>query len=261
MSQSRDVLADESVQSGEKSNQTDGSEEELDWGPLEEELEWDEVEGKRYVVASGGTLYVNPEVLLYGFECDFEACTLKCCDEGCWVTTSEKWRVHGMVREFVKYLKDVPDHPFHRSRWKFWDQEPEDGLWHVFTHDGRCVFQRPDGRCVVHMYCLDEGVDWIEWKFNICVTFPLDITHEGGVHYVDFLDDHELFLEKVDCLERAAGVPGKVTENRMRPRPRKRRPIVESCRDVLVNRLGEERYGKLLELQRRFDAYVKEQCF
>ncbi len=233
------------------------------------------------------------------------------------MTVEEKWRVYGDIREIAPYLTDIPDHPFQKHQWRFWETKPEDDLFHTKTvmipgleeefefeedssefevddeeivEDGdsgveegaseteedsdadsddcegeaenddeeddedceiinenlqplRCIFQMSDGRCGIHAYCLDNNIDWYAYKFNICVTFPLDIIFED-VTYVDFLQDHELFLEKVDC----------VTKERSTDPSDLKKPVVIACKDVLIQRLGEDRYKKILEIYEDFKA-------
>ncbi|MHA1732763.1 MAG: hypothetical protein ACTSU5_12530 [Promethearchaeota archaeon] len=261
--------------------------------PLPGKYKWENVDGVDYVVIDED-LYVNPEIFNWYHHCDFRNCDCLCCDEGCWITYKEKWRVYEDIRAIGEYLKDIPDHPFSKGKWKYWEPKPEDDLFHTKLvpipsaggpsggddwdegeegeeddwdegeegeeddwdegeegeeddwdeeeeEEHRCIFQLEDGRCAIHAYCLDNGKDWIDYKFNICVTFPLDIIIED-VTYVDFLQDHDLFLEKVDCL----------VEGEPEDPASLMKPVVFACKDVLVQRLGIDKYQKILELYREF---------
>lgn len=203
-------------------------------------FETENVEGVEYVVLDD--VRVNPEIFRWDHRCDFRHCNLSCCDEGCWITLLEKWRVHGDLLFVRPYLEDVPGHPFNEDLREYWESDPEDDLWHTQVFDGRCIFQHPDGRCAIHAYCLDAGLDWKAYKFNICVTFPLDLTFEEGVHFVDFLKDHDLFMEKLECLRRAGPTPPADGWA----------PVVDACREVLVDRLGERRYRAVRTAHARF---------
>ncbi|MHA1473902.1 MAG: hypothetical protein ACTSRX_02485 [Promethearchaeota archaeon] len=64
-----------------------------------------------------------------------------------------------------------------------------------------CIFLTNKGLCALHQYYNDENINWVKEKFNICVTFPLDIRPQDKT--LSFMDDFDsFFYHDVDCINK-----------------------------------------------------------
>ncbi len=78
------------------------------------------------------------------------------------------------------------------------EEEEEEELEPPQNH---CIFLTDKGLCAIHQHYNDEGIDWVKEKFNICVTFPLDIRPQDKT--LSFMDDFDAFFyHNVDCISK-----------------------------------------------------------
>ncbi|QEE14219.1 hypothetical protein DSAG12_00030 [Promethearchaeum syntrophicum] len=64
-----------------------------------------------------------------------------------------------------------------------------------------CLFLTDKGLCALHQYYNDNGINWVKEKFNICVTFPLDIRPQDKT--LAFMDEFDSFTYfNVDCISK-----------------------------------------------------------
>ncbi len=64
-----------------------------------------------------------------------------------------------------------------------------------------CIFLTDKGLCALHQHYNDEGLNWVKEKFNICVTFPLDIRPQDKT--LAFMEDFDsFFFHNVDCMSK-----------------------------------------------------------
>jgi hypothetical protein len=97
-----------------------------------------------------------------------------------------------------------------------------------------CMFLMESGYCATHSYYVENKIDWVKEKFNICVTFPLDIRPQDKT--LAFMDEFDqFFYTKTDCissdedLKISLGMP----------------QIIESMKYAIVDRYGLEFWGAL----------------
>lgn len=187
--------------------------------------------------------WVQKDILSMHWECNFQLCAGSCCSEGCSFTEDERPRIATQIQKIANYLRDRPELPFWREtpdQWTFYDPYPGYPEWyHSKVINNRCVFQLLDGRCAVHAYCLDVGIPWEKFKFNICTTWPLVFYHDFGTWRI--LLHHEFFHPDWDvclCIR-----PEKLPPERLHDRPH----MVEEMKSTIVAYIGQRRYEALRE--------------
>ena len=130
-------------------------------------IEWVEIED----------FFIEKALLAMRYNCDYGPCKGMCCSDGCFIGAVEKDRVTPQIKKIAVYLRDRRELPFWsdgEGQWEFTDPTPDsDGEYHTRVIGGTCVFQIPDGRCSIHAFCLDYGIPWERFKFEVCVSFPL----------------------------------------------------------------------------------------
>ena len=78
------------------------------------------------------------------------------------------------------------------------EESPDDQKWLPIPQI-IAFFLMADGFCAVHKYCNDSGRNWVQDKFNICTTFPLDVRPQDKT--LAFMKDFDSFtFGPVDCL-------------------------------------------------------------
>jgi len=110
-------------------------------------------------------------------ECGF--CRDACCDHGVDIDLGNVARLNALPQDFHDRI-GVP-----ASEWftgaAVADHEFPGGM-HLRTavREGTCVFRNPAGRgCAIHAYCLDQKLDYHDYKPIVSVLFP--VTFEQGV--------------------------------------------------------------------------------
>ena len=100
-----------------------------------------------------------------------------------------------------------------------------------------CVFLMADGLCAVHKYCNDSGRNWVQDKFNICTTFPLDVRPQDKT--LAFMKDFDSFtFGPVDCLsddedkKAALGMPQIINSMKYAIVDRIRRRMVDRAKSI-----------------------------
>ena len=194
--------------------------------------------------------FVEQNVFSFRYECDYTTCKGCCCSDGCWIGHDEKLRISGKIEKIAEYLRERTELPFWKQgplRWEFTDPIPEDEQWHTRVIGGTCIFQMPDGRCSIHAYCLDNNLPWEQFKFWICVDFPLSFSFNAGAWYIRIHREvPEHYWDHCACIR-----PEKVP-----PHKRAQLPLViYFMKSTFINRIGSERYAALLDY---FNRYVKE---
>jgi hypothetical protein len=193
-----------------------------------------------------GDFFVENGIFTLNFECKCDSIASPCCKHGCWITPEEKWRIYGVIPDIAPYLSDRLELPFWRKtrgKWTFVDPKKEDNSYHVKVVSDRCIFNQTDGRCAIHSYCLDQGIPWETFKFNICVTWPLDIQlrdhDKTGERWHIWLFDqiHEPGWDESPCI-RPEFFPEKHDTCT---------PIIISMKTTIISRIGLERYAQLVD--------------
>ena len=118
--------------------------------------------------------------------CSF--CHDACCQHGVDVDADNAARLLAAPEKFKK-LVGVPE-----SEW-FTDDVIADPEFPSGRHrrtqirNGACVFHNPESRgCLIHMYCLEEGLDYHSLKPMVSVLFPLTFEHGVLMPSTEILD-------------------------------------------------------------------------
>lgn len=165
-------------------------------------------------------------------------CSELCCYAGCYVNEDEIKRVKEILLKIKPLLKKdsidllikvkdqiiVPEdfdkeEKLYKTRtapeeWEFFDEEEEDKNENeaddvddeedeeeeeLEIPQNHCIFLTNKGLCALHQHYNDEGINWVKEKFNICVTFPLDIRPQDKT--LAFMDEFDsFFFHNVDCI-------------------------------------------------------------
>ena len=213
-------------------------------------------ENKNSKIVAIGDFYVDKRVFTLNFECNCLSTIAYCCKHGCWIFPEEKWRVYGTIHDIATYLLDRPELPFWRKtrgKWTFVDPKTEDGTYHTKVLNDQCIFNQTNGKCAIHSYCLDNGIPWETFKFNICVTWPLDIQlcdhdDQGKRWHIWLFDQlHEPSWDECPCIRPEFYPEMQVTCT----------PIIISLKTTIISRIGVDRYTRLVEFARTYNPEDK----
>ncbi|OLS16222.1 MAG: hypothetical protein RBG13Loki_0133 [Promethearchaeota archaeon CR_4] len=217
-----------------------------------------------YGMVSIGDFWVRKDVLALHWNCDYISCGGGCCSDGCYFERFEKDRIETNLSSIVEYLRERPELPFWKEspeQWEFHDPEPWiswkysepetcNEWFHTKTINGRCIFQTLDGRCALHVYCLDNGVPWENFKFSTCTTWPLHIEMIQDQWYITL--HQEFYDEEWDVCSCIRSSSLSLEKQSQLPH------IVESMKDPIISRIGVERYECLLDYLRCNTQYLQE---
>jgi len=131
-----------------------------------------------------GDILVDREIFNYTFKCTFPSCGL-CCFAGTVVTIDEINRVTGIVDDLKPYLSESKVKRLDKLGNSFYTDYPVEGLFKLRTWNRSCIYLMEDERCAVHKYCLDNGIDWVKFHFDLCVTYPLRISRSRGIIHIE----------------------------------------------------------------------------
>jgi hypothetical protein len=213
----------------------------------------DEVKKPEPEMVRIGDFYVQKEIFAMKWGCEFRTTKGVCCHDGCWIRPNEKTRVAEKIQEIAEYLRDRPELPFWqpiRWKWAYCDSKPEDGDYHTKVINEKCIFTMTNGGCAIHAYCLDHDISWESFKFNICVTWPLDIQYwydEKGENKAWnlwlFQDLYNEEWNHCPCIR-----PKVFPSFNHDGRP----SVIESMKSTIINRIGQERYNQLVEFAKTY---------
>jgi hypothetical protein len=214
--------------------------------PEEQATEPEEQEPEMVAV---GDFLVEKDVFTLRFSCDFASTQGICCQFGCWIKPHERRRIERVIKDVAEYLRDRPELPFwgkRTGRWVFVDPKMEDDEYHTQVINDRCIFSMTSGACAIHAYCLDNDIPWEDFKFGICVTWPLDIQlsdmDDGSGecwHIWLFNELHDEAWDECPCIRKDPGDSSL--------------PLaIESQKSTIVSRIGPVRYVQLLAEARRW---------
>jgi len=185
--------------------------------------------------------FVDKNLLDMKYDCDYTKCNAVCCRNGCYITAEERDVIAEKVQEIAEYLRERPELPFWgdaEDHWEFTDPVPvEDDMLHTRVAGDSCVFQIPDGRCAIHSYCLDHGISWETFKFEVCVVWPIQFRRRDGAWVVRMHKElPEPYWDEVDC----------VHIDRLPQEQRDTLPFaIDSMKSTIVSRIGQKRYDAL----------------
>jgi len=122
----------------------------------------------------------------YCMECSF--CHDGCCQHGVDIDLENVARlksVHGRFRDMVA----VPEAEWFTTEVIADAEFPSGANVRTRVRDGSCVFHDPKGRgCLIHRYCLEEGIDYHTLKPMVSTLFPLTFEHGVLVASSEVLD-------------------------------------------------------------------------
>lgn len=106
-------------------------------------------------------------------------CSDQCCDHGVDIDRDNAKRLLDLGETFERFV-GVPSNLWFEED-SVQDREfPSGANTRTRTNDGRCIFRAADARgCLIHAYCLNEGLDYHLLKPLVSILFPL--TFEDGV--------------------------------------------------------------------------------
>lgn len=106
-----------------------------------------------------------------------------------------------------------------------------------------CIFLMKNGYCATHKYFLENNENWIEKKFNICTTFPLDLRpQDNTMAFMSGFDDFA--FGEVECLSNDRKLKGKL----------KYPQIIDEMKDVIIHRFGDTWYNALSQCAKDYRA-------
>jgi hypothetical protein len=106
-----------------------------------------------------------------------------------------------------------------------------------------CVFLMENGYCATHKYYLEHKQNWVKEKFNICVTFPLDIRPSDNT--IAFMAHYDEFaFTEVHCL----------TKDENQKKERGYPQIIESMKYAIVDRYNEDFWNALNKFSQDYRA-------
>lgn len=184
-----------------------------------------------YILIEG--VLVQKELFNYSFKCKYPGCGV-CCYAGTCVTKEETQRVGDVIEEIKKYLSPSKVQRLNKLKNKFYRKNYLIGYWRLRTWEGFCLFLMEDGGCAVHKFCMDTGRNWIQFHFNLCVTYPLRIDVKERLIQIE----EELFEQKYSVPCFGLTVDGDTGHHN--------EPVIYSMKAVITERLGEE-FWKALE--------------
>jgi hypothetical protein len=218
----------------------------------------------------GTEIDVELKILDYHYDCypkkvkvgdESIYCSRLCCYAGCYVSQKEIDFIEENMKgifpllqpDAQKVLKDndmqiyLPD-DFDKEEGLYktrcapeeWDYD-EDSSGETDQEDDQdevpanhCIFLMDNGLCASHKYFVDNDINWVQEKFNICTTFPIDIRPQDKT--IAFMDEFETFtFSQVHYL----------SKDEKKKKRMKMPQIVDSMKYVIAGRYGEEWWDAL----------------
>jgi hypothetical protein len=122
-------------------------------------------------------------------QCNF--CHDACCQYGVDVDLYHYERIQRHADGLERYSK-VPRERWFTGEFEKDPEVPGGGSHRTRVEDGSCVFHNRVGRgCLLHAYCLEEGLDHRELKSMVDCLFPLTF-YDDILCVADEVDDEEL---------------------------------------------------------------------
>ncbi len=118
--------------------------------------------------------------------CSF--CHDACCNHGVDVDSGNADRLLAAPAKF-KNLVSVPESEWFTAEIIADSEFPSGSHRRTATRNGACIFRSPHGRgCLIHAYCLEEGMDYHALKPMVSVLFPLTFEHGVLMPSTEILD-------------------------------------------------------------------------
>ncbi len=196
--------------------------------------------------------WVQKEISTLYWDCDFSDCHGNCCSEGCWIREEEKTHLEPHLHAIADFLRVRPELPFWHEGPGQWEYAHEDktsldaetGLVHVKALNNLCIFQMLNGGCAIHAYCIAHKIPPETFKFNVCVIFPLEFKKVNDTwHILLYHEYYDACWDVCKCIR-----PEKLPPNRRNHRPH----VIETMRDTIISRIGEQRYIALKQYMNQF---------
>jgi hypothetical protein len=181
-------------------------------------------------------------------------CSRLCCYQGCYINPKEIEFVMEILPDLKLLLTENAIQVLNQYQDQIYipeDYDPKENLYktrcapkewtqeelnedhsedkEVPIPSNHCIFLMENGLCALHKYCVEHGYNWVQKKFNICVTFPLDLRPKDKT--LAFMDGFDHFtFGNVLCIssdedkKQEVGMP----------------QVVDSMKYAIVDRYGEE---------------------
>jgi hypothetical protein len=118
--------------------------------------------------------------------CSF--CQDACCSHGVDIDLENVARLNAVHGRF-ETMVGVPKKDWFTSDVITDPEFPSGAQVRTRTRDGTCVFRDPKGRgCLIHRYCLEEGLDYHSLKPMVSILFPLTFEHGILMPSTEILD-------------------------------------------------------------------------
>jgi hypothetical protein len=175
-------------------------------------------------------IIVDKEIFKHTFKCTFPGCGL-CCFAGTRVSQKEINRMEPVIDEIKLNLSKSKVKRLDKLGNSFYIKFRGRG-YKLRTWNGSCIFLMEDKRCAVHKYCIDKNIDWINFHFDLCVTYPLSINTSDGVIQIE----EELYKGEYvyHCFKKKKDVELDLDND-----------LVYYMKDVIIHRFGNSFWKKL----------------
>ncbi len=124
---------------------------------------------------------IDSDIFVRTYFHDCMGCTFcgdSCCQYGCDVDAVSETALLANATA-LEAVVGVPASEWFTGRREFDGEFPGGRFTRSQVRDGRCVFLNRTGRgCLIHKHCLENNVNFHEWKPMVCCLFPL--TFDAG---------------------------------------------------------------------------------
>jgi len=168
---------------------------------------------------------VDKEIFNHIFNCKVPGCG-SCCFAGTLVTLDEINRIKPILDKIKEYLSESKIRRLNVIKNEFYTKFPIEGFFKLRTWNSSCIFLMEDKRCAIHMYCLNNEINWIKFHIDFCVTYPLRISRKKDIIHIE----EELINKEYvyPCFKRKDKFSEKDTKTR----------LVYYMKNVIIDRFG-----------------------
>jgi hypothetical protein len=148
---------------------------------------------KSYPCKLGGPILtqVDSRIFTHRYYQDCMGCSFchdSCCQHGVDVDVENAQRLLAAPDKF-KRLVAIPESEWFTAEVIADAEFPSGQHRRTQVRNGTCVFRNPQGRgCLIHAFCMDEGLDYHALKPMVSVLFPLTFEHGVLMPSTEILD-------------------------------------------------------------------------
>ncbi len=126
--------------------------------------------------------HLDDEIFVYRYFAHCLSCSYchdACCSHGCDVDVANVGRLQAAAGPIEAYV-GVPSTEWFVDEVRNDPEFPGGATTRTRVRNGSCVFLNRRGRgCLIHSYCLEQGIDYHDLKPAVCAQFP--VTWENGL--------------------------------------------------------------------------------